>query len=100
MMVDKGMNHVAGGWPKEVNPKDDEQVDRFRKKVMRTDAYVTSMMKLSKILEKAVLENNAIDIYGLYFNGPKEYKARVLPNIQILNAYESHDFTKVNIYFY
>ena len=32
-MSNTGVNHVEGGWPKEINPAELEQVTRFKKKI-------------------------------------------------------------------
>lgn len=57
------MHHAEGGWPREVNPKDEEQIERYRKRIQRDDAYVHVMQKLSERMEHAVLQNIACDIY-------------------------------------
>ncbi|XP_034097254.1 dynein intermediate chain 2, axonemal-like, partial [Gymnodraco acuticeps] len=41
-----GINHVEGGWPKDVNPQEMEQTIRFRKKVEKDESYVNSLLQL------------------------------------------------------
>merc|ERR1712100_885269 len=62
-----GINHVEGGWPKDVNFAESEQVARFRKKVEKEEAYTTQVLVLGDKMEKFIKQNNAIDIYENYF---------------------------------
>lgn len=65
----RGMNHMEGGWPADVDHKDVEQVARFKKKIEKDENYVNSVKQLSDFIEKYVMENNSIDIYEDYFAG-------------------------------
>ena len=64
-----GMNHVEGGWPKEVDPTEAEQVIRWRKKVEKDEDYIKQVVRLGAVVEELVKQNNAIDIYEEYFAG-------------------------------
>ena len=68
----KGINHVEGGWPKDVNYAEPEQVARFRKKVEKEESYTKDVLILGEILEACIKQNNAIDIYESYFEDAKE----------------------------
>nr|XP_045727512.1 dynein axonemal intermediate chain 2-like [Mirounga angustirostris] len=67
-METRGINHVEGGWPKDVNPLELEQTIRFRKKVEKDENYVNAIMQLGSIMEHCIKQNNAIDIYQEYFD--------------------------------
>jgi len=67
----KGINHVEGGWPKDVNYAEPEQVARFRKKVEKEELYVQQVLSLGDKVESCIKQNNAIDIYEDYFDGMK-----------------------------
>ena len=43
------MNHVEGGWPKDVNPLEIEQVIRYRKKVEKDEYYINAIMSLAGV---------------------------------------------------
>ena len=43
------MNHVEGGWPKDINPAEVEQTIRYRKKVEKDEAYIATIMNLGKV---------------------------------------------------
>lgn len=44
-----GINHVEGGWPKDINPQDMEQTIRFRKKVEKDESYISSVLHLYSV---------------------------------------------------
>ncbi|XP_042639469.1 dynein axonemal intermediate chain 2 [Orycteropus afer afer] len=45
-METRGVNHMEGGWPKDVNPLELEQTIRFRKKVEKDENYINAIMQL------------------------------------------------------
>ena len=45
----KGINHVEGGWPKDINPLEMEQTIRFRKKVEKDEHYVNAIHHLGSV---------------------------------------------------
>uniref|UniRef100_A0A1B6H019 Dynein intermediate chain 3, ciliary n=1 Tax=Cuerna arida TaxID=1464854 RepID=A0A1B6H019_9HEMI len=61
------MNHAEGGWPKDINPLDIEQTMRFRKKVEKDEMYIHTVLQLSHPMEHCIFQNNAVNIYELYF---------------------------------
>ncbi|KAM9839088.1 dynein axonemal intermediate chain 2 [Aulostomus maculatus] len=68
----QGMNHVEGGWPKDVNPQEMEQTIRFRKKVEKDESYINSILQLGSAMEHCIKQNNAVDIYQEYFEDEEE----------------------------
>ena len=46
---ENGMLHLEGGWPKEINVKDDEVVLRFRRRVMRDEYWAPKMKNLTNV---------------------------------------------------
>ena len=67
--ISHGMSHSEGGWPKEVDPTEAEQVIRWRKKVEKDEDYIKQVVRLGAVVEELVKQNNAIDIYEEYFAG-------------------------------
>ncbi|NWS61260.1 DNAI2 protein, partial [Chunga burmeisteri] len=63
----RGVNHVEGGWPKDINPQEVQQTIRFRKKVEKDENYINTIVHLGTLMEHCVKQNNAIDIYEEYF---------------------------------
>ena len=48
-METRGVNHIEGGWPKDVNPLELEQTIRFRKKVEKDENYINTIMQLGSV---------------------------------------------------
>ncbi|XP_068188605.1 dynein axonemal intermediate chain 2 isoform X2 [Antennarius striatus] len=67
-----GINHVEGGWPKDINPQEVEQTIRFRKKVEKDEGYISSILQLGNVMEHCIRQNNAMDIYQEYFEDEVE----------------------------
>lgn len=45
----RGINHTEGGWPKDVNPTEIEQVTRYRKKIEKDEVYVSAIQQLANV---------------------------------------------------
>ncbi|XP_024940578.1 dynein intermediate chain 3, ciliary-like isoform X2 [Cephus cinctus] len=65
---ESGMFHTEGGWPKELNPKDEEATMRFRRRVEKDDNWAPKMNTLMEPVEHCVLQNNAVNIYENFFD--------------------------------
>ncbi|KAG7260997.1 hypothetical protein CRUP_018333, partial [Coryphaenoides rupestris] len=77
--VSCGMNHVEGGWPKDINPQKMEQTIRFRKKIM----------------ERCIKQNNAIDIYEEYFEDQESADdAQECPSAKTINVFRDPNKVK------
>lgn len=48
-METRGINHIEGGWPKDVNPLELEQTIRFRKKVEKDENYINAIKQLGSV---------------------------------------------------
>ncbi|KAH8245534.1 hypothetical protein KR032_011480, partial [Drosophila birchii] len=63
-----GFYHYEGGWPKEVNPLDEEQTQRHRKKVERDDSWGEQVLQMIRKVWNVAEQNNAINIYQNFFD--------------------------------
>jgi len=45
----RGINHVEGGWPKDINPLEPDQTSRFRKKTEKEDGFTRCMLSLGQV---------------------------------------------------
>lgn len=45
----EGMNHIMGGWPGDVDPRDEDQVARFKKKIQKDESFINSIKKLGSV---------------------------------------------------
>jgi dynein intermediate chain 2 len=62
-----GLQHKEGGWPKDVDPTEKTDVDRFRKKAEKDENYKNAVKAIGPIIDRCLKQNNTIDIYGDYF---------------------------------
>ncbi|XP_039265047.1 dynein intermediate chain 3, ciliary-like [Styela clava] len=83
----RGINHVEGGWPKDINPQEVEQTIRFRKKVEKEDHYVNAIQQLGSIMEHCIKQNNAIDIYEEYFDNLEIESTEEPPSAKTINVF-------------
>jgi|Transcript_18619 dynein intermediate chain 2 len=63
------IRHAEGGWPKDVDPTEPADVQRYRKKAEKDDDYKANMKALGPIISRCMRQNNTIDIYEEYFAG-------------------------------
>ena len=52
--LSQGMNHFEGGWPKDINPAENDQTSRFRKKIEKDDGYINSVLSLCQVCNSLV----------------------------------------------
>ncbi|KAF8795306.1 Dynein intermediate chain 3 like protein [Argiope bruennichi] len=81
-----GVNHQVGGWPADVDPRDQDQVARFKKKIQKDENFVTSIKQLSDLVENFIMENNSVDIYEEYFAN-EIFKGKEDAEFKILSVY-------------
>lgn len=74
-----GIFHSEGGWPKDVNPAEPDQVSRFRKKAEKAPEFVQQVTSAGGLIEHAIKQNNAIDIYEDYFDEESENVSTMEP---------------------
>lgn len=79
-----GVTHTEGGWPKDINSSDPEQMFRYKKKLLKDDSTVEQIIELTKPMLRCINQNSAMDIYGHYFTGletiglPANYSGRTV----------------------
>ena len=79
MLANAGVNHVEGGWPKDVDVEDSDAKDRYRKKVEKgiadkdgsggTASLGDNLKLLGPLVDRCLRQNNTVDIYEEYFEG-------------------------------
>ncbi|XP_071750143.1 dynein intermediate chain 3, ciliary isoform X2 [Lepeophtheirus salmonis] len=83
----QGMNHIEGGWPKDINPMENDQTMRFRKKVEKDDNYIHSVLNLCQAMESCIRQNTAIEIYQDYFESMDESTKCEKPKAQSVHVF-------------
>ena len=98
----RGINHTEGGWPKDVNAAETEQVLRYRRKVEKDETYTTQLKSLGLSMDHCVRQNNAINIYEEYFNElidahePEQAAAKTINVFRCVNFIASEFLVKSN----
>lgn len=69
VMKNTSMQHVEGGWPKDVDFTEQSDVKRFRKKVEKDDDYQYALKTLVPRVQRCMKQNNTVNIYEEYFEG-------------------------------
>ena len=49
------MNHVEGGWGKDINVQDAEQTLRYKKKIEKDEEYIRTILQLSHVNKSTFL---------------------------------------------
>ncbi|NXM51781.1 DNAI2 protein, partial [Illadopsis cleaveri] len=84
----RGVNHVEGGWPKHVDPKNSELTTRYREEVEREEVYTKNVQRLGSLMEHYIRQNNTIDIYEEYFEEEEEEEEEEEhPSAKIINVF-------------
>jgi len=63
------MRHIEGGWPKDVDPTEQADVTRFRKKAEKDEDYKAALKVLGPLIGRCMKQNGIVDIYEEYFVG-------------------------------
>jgi dynein intermediate chain 2 len=67
VMKNTSMQHVEGGWPKDVDFTEQSDVKRYRKKVEKDEDYQFAMKSLVPMVERCMKQNNTVNVYEEYF---------------------------------
>ncbi|XP_076264362.1 dynein, axonemal, intermediate chain 2 [Rhynchophorus ferrugineus] len=86
--TNSSMNHIEGGWPKDVNTADEEQTKRYRRKIEKDEGFNHTMMQLFKSMENCILQNNAINIYQQYFSDVEPTPLVERSSARTVNVYQ------------
>lgn len=60
----RGINHIEGGWPKDVNPADEEATLRYRKRIEREDQWNPQMMSNCTVFSQSI--SNTLEILNWF----------------------------------
>ncbi|GLV48672.1 dynein axonemal intermediate chain 2 [Carabus blaptoides fortunei] len=82
------MNHLEGGWPKDINLNDEDQPKRYRRKIEKDESYINTMLHLSKNMEHCILQNTTVNIYQHYFLDLDQIPTVEKSNARTINVYQ------------
>ncbi|XP_029665154.1 dynein intermediate chain 3, ciliary-like [Formica exsecta] len=83
-----GMFHFEGGWPKEINPKDEEATARYRRRVEKDEDWAPKLRNLFQQMEHNILQNGALNIYQHYFDDMVPTELVKPRSLRTVNVYE------------
>jgi hypothetical protein len=63
------MHHVEGGWPPTVDPTEQSETRKERKKREKNNDFVGAQLQLFEAASSYMKENNHIDLFEEYFDG-------------------------------
>lgn len=88
VLATKVMNHVEGGWPKDIDYSEAEHTIRYRKKVEKDEDYIHTVAALGGAVEDLVKQNNVVDIYEEYFTGVATDHSAEVPNVKTVTVFK------------
>lgn len=65
---ERGINHAEGGWPRDVQWENEEHVHRYVRRLIHEDHYISAVANVSGALTHCMNQNNAIDMYTIYYS--------------------------------
>ena len=71
-MVSSSMNHMEGGWPRDVKTEQVEQKNKFIRKTCKEDMFKYTTTKLGQTMAKALKQNNTLNLEEMYFDDIEE----------------------------
>lgn len=73
------MFHFEGGWPKEINPKDEETTVRFRRRVEKGDDWEPKLRNLFKVyVTQRIIVNFYVTNFGIDFKNIEKITFRLI----------------------
>ncbi|XP_046822931.1 dynein axonemal intermediate chain 2-like [Vespa crabro] len=90
-MKNNGMYHYEGGWPKEIHPRDDETIARYRRRVEKDDEWAPTLRYLLADMEHSILLNNAVNIHDHYFDDMIPTTLTTEREIRLVNVFPDQE---------
>ncbi|KAI5651879.1 dynein intermediate chain 3, ciliary [Phthorimaea operculella] len=95
-MVESTMNHIEGGWPREVPWESEELVQRHRRRVQHDDSYVQAIFKVAPAITHCLDQNNAIEMYESYFVNMPQQAPVEKHSIKTANVFRDRERRRVS----
>jgi len=78
------IKHTEGGWPKEVDPTEKQDVKRFITKAQKQEDFKSSLQSLGTLVTKVMKQNATVNIHEVYFEGDQEDHSSAPPSAKSL----------------
>ncbi|XP_031774950.1 dynein intermediate chain 3, ciliary-like isoform X1 [Apis florea] len=89
-----GMFHFEGGWPKDINPRDEETTSRFRRRVEKDDNWAPKLLPMFEVMEHAILQNGTVNIHQHYFDDMIPTPLTQTYSFRTVNVYRDPDIPR------
>ena len=77
------MKHIEGGWPKEVDPTEKQDVTRFVTKAQKQQEYKDALLTMGPVIARCMKQNGTCDIYEGYFDDVEEDHSSTPPSAKV-----------------
>ncbi|XP_031364364.1 LOW QUALITY PROTEIN: dynein intermediate chain 3, ciliary-like [Apis dorsata] len=94
MSKNTGMFHFEGGWPKDINPRDEETTSRFRRRVEKDDNWAPKLLPMFEVMEHAILQNGTVNIHQHYFDDMIPTPLAQTYSFRTVNVYRDPDIPR------
>jgi dynein intermediate chain 2 len=81
------MKHKEGGWPKEVDPTEKQDVTRFITKAQKQQEFKDSLHVMGPVITRCMRQNGTTDIYESYFHETEEDHSSTPPSAKVFGNY-------------
>ncbi|ODN04326.1 Dynein intermediate chain 3, ciliary [Orchesella cincta] len=80
--------HTEGAWPKEINIRDAEIVDKTKKKMQRDESFLDAVPSMAKEADYLVRYNNTLPLYSRYYRKCNSVRRRdTKPRANVVAVY-------------
>ncbi|XP_075973543.1 dynein intermediate chain 3, ciliary-like [Anticarsia gemmatalis] len=93
---EQGINHLEGGWPRDVHICNEEHTQRHRRRVMHEESYYETVKKLAPPMQHYINQNNAIEMYQTYFSDIKPQEPKEEYSIRVANVFRDEDHRPIS----
>ena len=77
------MKHIEGGWPKEVDPTEKQDVTRFVTKAQKQQEYKDAVLTMGPVIARCMKQNGTCDIYEGYFDDVEDDHSSTPPSAKV-----------------
>lgn len=93
----EGVLHAEGGWPRDISYQNSEQTSRYKRKIEKTEEYISQMSNLTQTMMHMIKQNNAVNIYQNYFEEIEPLELTEQYSSRTITVFHEHGDTHVRI---
>lgn len=96
----EGVLHAEGGWPRDISYQNSEQTSRYKRKIEKTEEYISQMTNLTQTMMHMIKQNNAVNIYQNYFEEIEPLELTEQYSSRTITVFHEHNDIHVRKYIY